>query len=70
MRKKNSINVKSPVTIRTRVLKDGRQSVFFDIFNDGVRSYKFLKMYLEPEKSAAARKRNAAGREDSYGTCP
>lgn len=59
MRKKNSINVKSPVTIRTRVLKDGRQSVFFDIFNDGVRSYKFLKMYLEPEKSAAARKRNA-----------
>lgn len=47
------------MTIRTRVLKDGRQSVFFDIFNDGVRSYKFLKMYLEPEKSAAARKRNA-----------
>ena len=47
------------MTIRTRVLKDGRQSVFLDIFNDGVRSYKFLKMYLEPEKSAAARKRNA-----------
>lgn len=56
-RKSNSI--KSPVTIRTKELKDGRKSIYFDIFNDGVRSYKFLKMYLEPETSAEARKANA-----------
>lgn len=51
--------IKSPVTIRLRELKDGRKSIYFDIFNDGVRSYKFLKMYLEAETSAEARKANA-----------
>lgn len=56
---KNSKNLKSPVTIRTKVLKDGRQSIYFDIFNDGVRTYKFLKMYLEPETSAKASLTNA-----------
>lgn len=59
MNRKNDRNIKSPVTIRMRTLKDGRQSIFFDIFNDGVRTYKFLKMYLEPETSASARKANA-----------
>lgn len=56
---KSNINLKSPVTIRTRELKDGRQSIFFDIFNDGVRTYKFLKMYLEPETTAKAKRTNA-----------
>ena len=56
---KSNINLKSPVTIRTRELKDGRQSIFFDIFNDGVRTYKFLKMYLEPETTALAKRANA-----------
>lgn len=56
---KSNINLKSPVTIRTRELKDGRQSIFFDIFNDGVRTYKFLKMYLEPETTAQAKRTNA-----------
>lgn len=59
MNKKSNQNMKSPVTIRTRELKDGRKSVFFDIFNDGVRTYKFLKMYLEPETTAKARQANA-----------
>ena len=59
MQKKNNQNLKSPVTIRTRELKDGRKSIFFDIFNDGVRTYKFLKMYLEPETTAKARQDNA-----------
>lgn len=59
MGRKNDKNIKSPVTIRTKELKDGRKSIYFDIFNDGVRSYKFLKMYLEPETSAEAKKANA-----------
>lgn len=52
-------NIKSPVAIRTRDLKDGRQSIFFDIFNDGVRTYKFLKMYLLPGTSAKVKRANS-----------
>lgn len=59
MNRKSNKNIKSPVTIRTRLLKDGRQSIFLDIYNDGVRTYKFLKMYLEPGSSSVVRQDNA-----------
>ena len=59
MASKKGKNIKSPVTIRTRNLKDGRKSIYFDILNDGVRSYKFLQIYLEPDTSVKARRANA-----------
>lgn len=52
--------VKEPVRIRYKTLSDGSQSVYFDIYRDGKRQYEFLKLYLIPETSAAAKAQNKA----------
>jgi len=49
---------KEPVRIRFRPLKDGSQSIFFDIYDNGQRSYEFLKMHIVPERSPADKDRN------------
>ena len=38
------------VTIRERTRKDGRTSLYLDIFHEGQRSYDFLKIYLTGNK--------------------
>ena len=50
--------VKEPVRIRYKTLSDGSQSVYLDIYRDGKRQYEFLKLYLIPETSAAAKTQN------------
>lgn len=52
--------VKEPVRIRYKTLSDGSQSVYLDIYRDGKRQYEFLKLYLIPETSAAAKTQNKA----------
>ena len=43
--------LKEPVKIRFRKLKNGNTSIYLDIYLNGVREYEFLKIYLRPEKS-------------------
>lgn len=46
------------VTLRTKSVAKGRQSYYLDIYKDGKRSYEFLKLYLVPETSRAAKIQN------------
>lgn len=44
---------REPVTIRAKDLKDGRQSLYLDIYFRGERKYEFLKLYTVPGEDAA-----------------
>ena len=48
MAKKES-PAKEPVRIRRKRLNNGGESLYLDIYRDGKRSYRFLKLYLRPE---------------------
>jgi integrase len=50
---------KEPVRLRFKTLKDGSQSIYFDIYDNGQRSYEFLKMYIIPVRSPADKERNS-----------
>ena len=50
---------KEPVRLRLKELSNGNQSIYLDIYTNGKRRYEFLKMYLIPETSEAARLQNA-----------
>ena len=52
------VKIKSPVTIRYKQLANGNQSVYLDIYRDGKRIYKFLKLYIVPGKDPASRANN------------
>ena len=56
--KKEEINLKEPVRIREKVLKDGNKSLYLDIYMRGSRKKEGLKLYLIPEVSAAAKLQN------------
>ena len=47
-----------PIRLRKRLLKDGRQSLYFDLYHNGKREYEYLKLYLIPEKSRADKEKN------------
>ena len=51
---------KEPIRLRSKKLADGSESLYLDCYDNGTRSYEFLKLYLVPETSAAARTRNEA----------
>jgi len=42
----NSLNQKKKIKIRFRKLDDGVYSLYFDLWNNGKRNYKFLKLYI------------------------
>lgn len=57
---------REPVTVRAKDLKDGRQSLYLDIYFRGERKYEFLKLYTTPgddEGNAAIMQRANAIRE-------
>ena len=45
------MNIKEPVKLRKRKLKNGNISLYLDIYYNGVREYEFLKLYLSPKRS-------------------
>ena len=49
---------KTPVRLRRKALKGGGASLYLDIYQDGVRSYEFLRLYLVPERNDADRRLN------------
>lgn len=51
-------NSKEPVRLRRRTVKNGRQSLYLDIYIGGKRSYEYLKLYLEPERTSEDRRKN------------
>lgn len=46
------------ITLREKPLKDGRISLYLDIYEDGQRRYEFLKLYLYPETNDKIRAEN------------
>ena len=46
---KNRNISKEPVRIRTKKISNGCQSIYLDIYRNGVRVYEFLKLYLIPQ---------------------
>lgn len=58
MARKKNIKLKEPVRIRFKELANGSKSIYLDIYNNGLRSYKFLKLYLLPEINANIREQN------------
>ncbi|MBR0082974.1 MAG: phage integrase SAM-like domain-containing protein, partial [Bacteroidales bacterium] len=50
MSKKKEVLVKEPVRIRTKELANGNQSIYLDCYVNGERKYRFLNIYLRPEK--------------------
>ena len=56
---KKIIRESSFVTLRTKPVSKGRQSFYLDIYKDGQRRYEFLKLYLLPATSRAAKEQNA-----------
>lgn len=50
--------LKEPVRLRQKKLSNGNISLYLDIYNEGVRSYEFLKLYIIPEKSREDRDAN------------
>ena len=57
--KKVTRQTKEPVRLRTKRLANGCESLYFDIYTGGRRSYEFLKMYLVPERTPADKVQNA-----------
>lgn len=57
--KKVTRQAKEPVRLRTKRLANGCESLYFDIYTGGRRSYEFLKMYLVPERTPADKVQNA-----------
>ena len=52
------MRIKEIVRLREKALKDGQKSLYLDIYVNGVRSYEFLKLYLQPETSKVAKDKN------------
>ena len=47
---KDGANSKESVRIRFKSLADGSQSIYLDCYYNGKREYRFLNIYLKPEK--------------------
>ncbi len=58
--KKKNLKVKESVRLRMKTLANGSKSLYLDIYENGNRSYHFLKLYVIPEHSSSDRKMNRA----------
>ena len=55
---KKTYKAKEPIALRQKALKNGNKSLYLDIYQNGQRSYEFLKLYLIPEHTPEDKKRN------------
>ncbi len=58
MEKEKEPQVKEPVKIRFRKLKNGNTSIYLDLYLNGIREYEFLNIYLRPGTSRADKEWN------------
>lgn len=49
---------KEPIRLRRKRLKNGSESLYLDCWQDGRRTYEFLKLYIIPEKTRLDKERN------------
>ena len=57
-RKKTTPKAKEPIRIRFKQLRNSNQSIYFDIYRNGKRSYNFPKLYIVPEKTETDKETN------------
>jgi len=57
-RKKKQTKAKEPIRIRFKAIANGNKSIYLDCYQNGKRTYEFLKLYLIPEVDEAARVQN------------
>ena len=57
---KNGVLLAGTMTLRSKALAGGRQSLYIDHFEEGRHSRESLSLYLEPETTVRARRANAA----------
>jgi len=55
MARKKQLKPKEQVKIRFKKLANGNQSIYFDIYNDGKREYRFPKLYIIPETDSKSK---------------
>lgn len=58
-RRKTPIKPKEPIKLRMREVSNGNISLYLDIYHKGQRKYEYLRLYLIPETTSAARTQNA-----------
>lgn len=57
-RTKKQLKAKEPIALRQKPLSKGGYSLYLDIYQNGKRTYEFLKLYLVPETDEAAAAQN------------
>lgn len=57
-RKRKTIKAKEPVRLRFKTLANGNKSIYLDQYQEGRRTYEFLKLYIIPEVDEAAKAQN------------
>lgn len=57
-RRKKVEKAKEPIRLRFKKLANGSKSIYLDQYQNGRRSYEFLKLYLVPEVDEASRLQN------------
>jgi integrase len=57
-KKQKQHKAKEPVKIRFKKLSNGNQSIYFDIYRDGKRSYEFPKLYIVHERTPTDKDQN------------
>lgn len=50
--------IKAPVQLRRKKMKNGGESLYLDIYYDGIRKYEYLKIYLNPEHTTKDKQQN------------
>ena len=58
MKPKKEVKVKEPIRLRWKLLKNGNLSAYLDKYENGVREYEFLKIYIVPERTPLDKAQN------------
>ena len=58
--KRNKMEQKQPIKLRTRLMRGGSKSIYLDYYHRGQRKYEYLRLYLVPERNKSDRDKNKA----------